>query len=131
MMTPFIAAVFLIVLLSTIFEASARERGMVRSVKFLCTDVSSIELVGRAILDAHKNEEDEDVAARRAAQPLIEAGICILFPKRAEVQLRRVMKWLSQDMAIWEVENLDGRTRYALSLPVMDQLSGTSAFRPS
>ena len=128
MITPFIVAFFLIGLLSTL-EASARERGMVRSVKFLCTDVASIEVVGKAILEAHRNEGDEDAAARRAATTLIEAGSCIVLSKRAEVQLRRVMKWLSQDMAIWEVKNLEGRTRYALSLPVMDQLSGAKAFR--
>lgn len=130
MITPFIAALFLIGLFAAIVEASARQRGMARSVKFLCTDVASIEVVGKAILDAHKNDEDDHFAAKRVAEPLIETGTCMLFPKRTEVQLRRIMKWLSREMAIWEVESLEGRIRYALSLPVMDQLSGARAFRP-
>jgi hypothetical protein len=130
MITPFVTALFLIGLFAVIVEASARQRGMARAVKFFCTDVASIEVVGKAILDAHKNDEDDHSAAKRVAKPFIETGICMLFPKRTEVQLRRIMKWLSHEMATWEVESLEGRVRYALSLPVMDQLSGAKVFRP-
>ena len=111
-------------------DASARPRSMVRPVKFLCIDAASIEVVGVAILAARQSEVDEDAAARRAAKPLIEAGTCTLLPKRVEVHLMRIMKWLSAEMAIWEVESPEGRTRYALSVPAMDQLSRGTTPRP-
>ena len=82
-----LCALAIVWLLSSFVEdAASGTRDMVRPVKFLCSDVGSIEVVGNAILSAHRNEEDQDAAARLAAKPFIEAGTCVLLPRPAEVR---------------------------------------------